>query len=86
MGEYLIDSNVISAYFSGYISEKAIDFIAEVIDQIPIISVSTEIEALSWINSDKNKESIVQEFIKDVTVVPLTPSIVKKCVAIRRSR
>lgn len=86
MGEYLIDSNVISAYFSGHISDKAILLIADVIDQIPIISVITEIEALSWINSDKNKESIVQEFIKDATVVPLTPSIVKKCVAIRRSR
>ncbi len=48
MGQYLIDNNVISSYFSGLFSEKAIDFVANVIDQTPAISVITAIEALSW--------------------------------------
>lgn len=62
MGQYLIDNNVISNYFSGLFSIKGMDFIAEVIDQTPNISVITEIEALSWVNPDKSKEKIIQEF------------------------
>ncbi|MDB4920975.1 MAG: hypothetical protein JWQ54_2958 [Mucilaginibacter sp.] len=46
MGQYLIDNNVISSYFSEVFSEKAMDFLTEVIDLIPNISVITEIEAL----------------------------------------
>ena len=59
---------------------------ADVIDQIPNISVITELEALSWINVDKNKERIVQEFINDSHVISLTPAVVKQCVSIRRSQ
>jgi hypothetical protein len=64
MGQYLIDNNVISSYFSERFQEKGMDFIAEVIDQTPNVSVITEIEALSWVNPDLNKEKIIQEFIK----------------------
>lgn len=86
MGQYLMDNNVISNYFSGLFTEKTIDFIADVIDQIPNISVITEIEALSWINPDKSKEAIVQEFIQDATVLGLTPDVISECVKIRRSK
>lgn len=86
MGQYLIDNNVISNYFSGHFSEKSMGFIAEVIDHIPNISVITEIEALSWINPDKNKEKIVQEFIHDANVITISPAIVTQCVTIRRNK
>lgn len=59
---------------------------AEVLDQIPIISVITEIEALSWIYPDKSKEQIVRAFVQDATILTLTPDVVVKCVSIRRSR
>ncbi len=61
-------------------------FLAKVIDDIPNISVITEIEALSWVNPDKNKESIVKAFIDDARIFPLTQDIVLQCVRIRRSR
>lgn len=61
-------------------------FIAEVIDQTPTISVITEIEALSWVNPDISKETIIQEFIQDANVLSLTPAVVNQCVKIRRSR
>ena len=35
MEHYLIDNNVISSYFAGLFSEKAVAFMADVIDQIP---------------------------------------------------
>jgi predicted nucleic acid-binding protein len=62
------------------------DFMAEVLDQTPTISVISEIEALSWINPDKSKEQIVKAFIQDATVLTLTPDVVAQCVSIRRSR
>ena len=86
MGQYLIDNNAISNFFSGLFDEKGMDFMAEVIDQTPTISVITEIEALSWINPDKSKEQIVKAFVQDATVLALTPSVVAQCVSIRRSR
>ena len=86
MGQYLIDNNVISSYFSELFSEKGMDFIAGVIDQIPNVSVITEIEALSWVNPIPGKEKIIQEFITDANVLSLTPAIVKQCVIIRRSK
>lgn len=86
MGEYLIDTNVISGYFSETLSESALDFLGEVIDNIPNLSVITEIEALSWINEDKNKERILREFIGDSTILGVTPQVVRECVSIRRSR
>jgi predicted nucleic acid-binding protein len=86
MGQYLIDNNVISNYFSGLFSKKGMDFIAEVIDQIPNISVITEIEALSWINTDKSKEKIIEDFIQDANILALTPDTVLQCVKIRRSQ
>ena len=82
----MIDNNVISSYFSELFSEKAMDFIAEIIDQTPNISVITEIEALSWINPEASKEKIIQEFIKDANVLALTPAVVNQCVIIRRSK
>lgn len=86
MGFYLIDNNVISNYFSSSYSEEMMVFISEIIDQTPIISVITEIEALSWISTDKEKEKIVREFISDSKILNLNPDIVTQCVKIRRSR
>ncbi len=86
MGQYLIDNNAISNFFPGLFTEKGMDFMAEVLDKTPTISVITEIEALSWINTDLNKEQIVKKFVEDATVLALTPAVVAQCVSIRRSR
>jgi predicted nucleic acid-binding protein len=86
MGQYIIDNNVISNFFSELFSENGMTFISSVIDEIPTISVITEIEALSWINPDKSKEQIVKEFIEDAIVLGLSSAVVAQCVKIRRSR
>lgn len=85
MERYLIDNNVISGYFSNSFPEKSMIFLSEIIDEIPNISVITQIEALSWIHSNKTKENIVKMFIDDAIVLPLTNEIVSRCIKIRRS-
>jgi len=84
--QYLIDNNVIANYFSGIFSEKAMNFVAEIIDQIPNISVITEIEALSWRNKEKDKEFVIQSFVEDAIILPLSSDVVKQCVSIRRHK
>lgn len=86
MGQYLIDNNVISNYLSNLFSINGMVFIGEVFDEIPNMSGVTEIEALSWINTDKGKEKIIKEFIFDANVLPPSQAIVNQCIAIKRSR
>ena len=62
------------------------ELMAEVIDQTPNISVITQIEALSWISTDKNKEGIVKEFINDSNVLNLNSEIISQTIKIRRNR
>jgi predicted nucleic acid-binding protein len=86
VGQYLIDNNAISLFFSGLLSDIGMNFMEKVIDETPNISVITEIEALSWINTNKSKEQIVRDFVKDSIVLALTPEVVNECVRIRRRR
>lgn len=86
MEQYLIDNNVISSFFSRSFSNKAMEFVGDVIDQGPNISIITEIEALSWISPDKHKETIIKAFIKDANILPLTADVATQCVKIRRSK
>jgi predicted nucleic acid-binding protein len=86
MGQYLIDNNVISNYFFNFFSERVMSFISNVIDQIPNISVITEIEALSWQAPDIIYEEIIKEFIDNSNVLPLSKKIVTQCIQIRRNK
>ena len=86
MEQYLIDNNVISNYFFDVFSEKGMNFLTDIINKIPNISVITEIEALSWRNSDVVKENIVRSFVEDSNIIALSPKVVEKCIEIRRNR
>jgi predicted nucleic acid-binding protein len=48
MGQYLIDTNVVSDYLSASFNSAGILFMDTVIDSIPQISVITQIELLCW--------------------------------------
>ena len=85
MERYLIDSNVISNYFSDVFSEKATLFLANIIDKVPNVSVMTKIEALSWKNPNIAKEKMVELFVDVSNVISLSDAIVEKCVEIRRN-
>ena len=52
MEQYLIDTNVISDYFSKLFPEVGINLIDEAIDATPNLSIITQIELLSWKTDD----------------------------------
>jgi predicted nucleic acid-binding protein len=85
MGQYLIDNNVISDFFAGQFSDEAMNFMSEVIDLTPNISVITVIEALSWHSSEKN-EAIIKDFVDNSNVLDISQKVVACCVQIRRSK
>jgi predicted nucleic acid-binding protein len=85
MDKYLIDNNVISNYFSNAFSERATSLLAKLIDEVPNLSVITKIEALSWRSPNLTKENIVRIFVNSSNIIPLTDTIVEKCIDIRRN-
>jgi predicted nucleic acid-binding protein len=86
MGQYLIDNNVISDYFAEQLSGKAMDFMSDVIDLTPNISVITVIEALSWHSPEKRFEAIIKEFVDNSNILGISREVVARCVQIRRSK
>lgn len=85
MGQYLIDTNSVSNYLSELFPGKVMDFLDKVTDQIPNISVITEIEILSW-KTTEEVENIVKSFTSDSNIHDITPQIVKLCVELRQKK
>ena len=82
---YLIDANVIANFTSVKFSEKAMSFLAEVIDETPNISIITKIEALSWRSAIIREEATIQSFVNYSNVIALSDMIVDECIIIRRN-
>ena len=85
MGRYLIDTNVIGNFTSVKFSEKTMDFLAEVIDETPNVSVIAKIEALSWRSAIIQEEASVKSFVNYSNIIALSDMIVDECIVIRRN-
>jgi predicted nucleic acid-binding protein len=84
MERYLIDTNVISDYFSASLPASGLQFMDSVIDAVPTLSVITQIELLCW-KTEVNKEQAVKDFISDSTILDINPDVILHCVDIRRN-
>ncbi len=85
MERYLIDSNVVSDYFSASFPAGGLQFMDSVIDAVPNLSVITQIELLCW-KTDTSKEQRVKDFITDSEILDITPDVISHCVSIRRNK
>lgn len=85
MERYLIDTNVVSDYFSASLPATGLLFMDSVIDVIPNLSVITQIELLCW-KTDIAKEQAVKDFISDSEILEITPNVISYCVNIRRDK
>jgi len=85
MEQYLIDTNVISDYFSASLPTSGLHFMDSVIDVVPNLSVITQIELLSW-KTISLTEQRVKDFIEDSAVLDITPNVIMHCVNIRRNK
>ena len=85
MERYLIDTNVVSDYFSASLPATGLQFMDSVIDAVPILSVITQIELLCW-KTDIANEQRVKEFISDSDILDITPDVIIHSVNIRRNK
>jgi len=85
MEQYLIDTNVIANFTSVKFSVKIMDFLAEVIDKTPNISVITKIETLSWRSAIAQEEASLKAFVNFSNTIALSDVIVDECIKIRRN-
>jgi predicted nucleic acid-binding protein len=85
MERYLIDTNVVSDYFSASLPASGLKFMDSVIDAVPNLSVITQIELLCW-KTGIAKEQAIKDFILDSEILEITPEVISHCVNIRRSK
>jgi predicted nucleic acid-binding protein len=81
--QFLMDTNTVSDYLSGNLSEQGLDFIDLVINESSEISVMTRIELLSYLSPEIDK---IRAFVVLSNVYELTEPIIAKTIALRRSR
>ena len=85
MEQYLVDTNIISDYFSASLPANGLQFMDIVIDAIPNLSVISQIELLCW-KTEAVKEQQVKDFISDSIIFNITPNIITYCVNIRQNK
>ena len=85
MEQYLIDTNVVSNYFSASFSDSGMALMDAAIDATPNLSIITQIELLCW-NTDEATTINVQNFIADSIVLDISPDVITQCVALRKGK
>ena len=85
MERYLIDTNVISDYFSASLSEKGMTLLDVAIDATPNLSIITQIELLCW-KTDREIERQVSDFVFECNILEITPEVVKHCIKLRKGK
>ena len=85
MEQYLIDTNVVSKYFSSSLHEAAMQFMDKVFDAVPNLSVITQIELLCW-KVEEDIEQEISNFLSDSIVLDISQKVIENCVKIRKGR
>ena len=81
--EYLIDTNAVIDYLGKMLPQESIDFMNNVIDAVPVVSVITKIEVLGF-NAPTEHYRLLADFMADSTVLDLTGNIVDLTIDIRK--
>jgi predicted nucleic acid-binding protein len=81
--KYLIDTNVVIDYLGNKLPASSMDFMNDVIDAVPHISVITKIEVLGF-NAPEQHYTILSDFINDAIVFDLSNNVVEASIVIRK--
>jgi predicted nucleic acid-binding protein len=81
--QYLMDTNVVIDYLGNKLLASSMDFMNDVIDAVPHISVITKIEVLGF-NAPEQHYTILSDFINDAIVFDLSNNVVEASIVIRK--
>lgn len=82
--QYLIDSNTVIDYLGRKLPPSGMDFMNNVIDDFPTLSVITKIEVLGF-NAPDEHYQLLTNFMDDNTILGLTNNIVDTSIGIRKN-
>lgn len=81
---YLIDSNAIIDYLANKIPPKGMQFMNNVLNNAPRISIISKIEILSF-NTSPHYYKILTNFVEELTIIHLSDEVVDKCIELRKN-
>ena len=81
---YLLDTNTIIYYLKAALPEKAMQFLHNVVDDQPIISVITKIELLGFNSINLDEQNITSTFINEAMIFALDENVVDATIYLRR--
>jgi predicted nucleic acid-binding protein len=83
---YLIDTNVIIDLLADRLPPAGRDFIERVLDKNKVVtSVINRIELLSF-TGPENELTVLEDFLNNIPVLPLSESVILKTITVRRHR
>ncbi|GHV10568.1 nucleotide-binding protein [Bacteroidia bacterium] len=85
MVKYLIDTNVVIDYLWHKLPKGGEDFMQRVIDEVPKVSLITEIELFGYNNSVED-EKILSDFFNIAEVLPITNKEKDICIEMKKKR
>lgn len=81
--QYLIDTNAIIDYLGQKKPSAGMQFMNQIIDNVPNVSVISKIEVLSF-NAPEQHYQLLFNFMYDATVLDLTSPVVDVCIDVRK--
>jgi predicted nucleic acid-binding protein len=78
---YLVDSNVIIGYLAGTIPAPGMTAVSAIVDDIPHISVISQIEVLRFTDTPEN-EQVLADFVKAAVIHPLNEPVIRRTIAL----
>lgn len=81
--QYLIDTNAIIDFLGKKLPPSGMDFMNQVIDNVPNVSVISKIEVLGF-NTPNQHYQLLSNFMNDATVLDLTSTVVDVCIDVRK--
>lgn len=81
--QYLIDTNAVIDFLNNKLSIPGLNFLGDVIDEIPNLSVISKIEILGFNTTDEHY-SLLTSFINDSNIYDLSDEIVVQTIKLRK--
>lgn len=78
-----MDSNAVIDYLSGVLPGPRMDFLNEIVNDVPRVSVITQIEVLGY-NAPSAAHELLTGFMYDAEIIQLSEAIVNQTIEIRK--
>lgn len=80
---YLMDTNAVIDYLGKKLPPVGMNFMDDVVDEIPNVSIVTKIEVLGF-NAPTEHYQLLTNFMDDAVILELTSDVVNMCIRIRQ--